>query len=653
MAVNKISATKPKRKKNKPPHHSKKTSIQSRLSLVTTGVILATLICLIASVLYIASLDRKLVDRFEGKIWKLPAKVYARPLELYLGKAISPSQLKHELHALNYSSVNKLPEEQGQYHEWQSSYEIKTRDFEYWDGAESSMLVRVEITNNEITLLYDIFKNENVSLLRFDPVYIAGIFPSHGQDRELIKFDEIPSLFLKTLILIEDRRFFDHFGVDLRAIGRALLANLKAGKTVQGGSTITQQLIKNLFLSSDQSLIRKINEAIMAVLLELHYDKKTILETYINEIFLGQDRQRAIHGFGLASQFYFGTELKNLSADKMTALVAMVKGASYYNPKNHPLRSKQRRDTILHVMSEHRLLTADQARLLSTKPLLVKEYVKRKPYPAFMDIVKRQLRENYMPDDLKSEGLRIFTTLDPYVQHVSEQAVLTVMPKIDRYAHSLQSAGIVISPGSGDILSMVGDRKPSFDGFNRVLDAYRPIGSLVKPVVYLTALQDSKKFTLSSMISDQPLSFKGDDNKIWEPQNYDNEFLGDILLFDAFIQSRNIPAVRVGLDTGLKQITDTIKSLGFKRRLNGYPSMTLGAIEMSPYEVASLYQVFASNGFSNPLNSVMAVQNNQGELLQRYPIEVQKAADSNTLFLVNYALQKVAEKGTAKALKNP
>ena len=648
FVFNMASATsKPKKK-----HPKKKGSLEPQRSKrwgLKTGFVLVSIVLFVASVIYVTVLDSRVVSRFEGKIWQLPAKVYARPLELYVGKRITPAQLAYELKVLNYISTQQIPVEQGQYHQWKTTYEIKTRDFNFWDGRENSTLIRVHISDNEITQLDDIFKNKKVSLARFDPAYIAGIFPGHGQDRHLIKFENIPTLFFKTLILIEDRRFFEHYGIDYRAIARAFMANVKAGRTVQGGSTLTQQLVKNLFLSSDRSLVRKINEAIMSILLEFHYDKKTILETYVNEVFLGQDRERAIHGFGLASQYYFGRDLKQLSADQMATLIGLVKGATYYNPKKYLQRSKDRRDTILSIMTDHDLLTQPQLKSLTAKPLNVLGHVKRASYPAFIDLVKRQLREFYNSDDLKSEGLRIFTTLDPYVQHSAEQAITRVLPTIDHYKHDIQTACVVVSPGSGDVLSVVGDRKPYFNGFNRALDARRPIGSLIKPVVYLTALQ-SKKFTLASLISDQPLQHFGEDKKLWEPLNYDKQYLDDVLLFDAFIMSRNIPTARVGLETGLSEITRTIHDLGFKRNVYKYPSLTLGAIDMTPFEVASIYQSFASNGFSNPLNSVLAVQNNQDELLQRYPIEVTRAADSNAVSLVNFALQQVTIKGTARRL---
>ncbi|MCK4674453.1 MAG: transglycosylase domain-containing protein, partial [Gammaproteobacteria bacterium] len=287
---------------------------------------------LIIFIVYLSFLDQRITQRFEGRIWQLPAHVYARPLELFVGKSISVEQLKFELDYLNYQKVNQLSQQFAQYSHWNNTFEIKTREFVFWDGNEPAHTIRAKIKDNKVSELIDISNNQSADLVRFDAGYLTGIFPSHAQDRVLLKLEDVPDIFIKMLLLTEDRRFFSHWGIDPRSIARALVVNLSSGRTVQGGSTLTQQLVKNLFLSQEKKLTRKINEAFMSLLLEFHYDKKLILETYLNEIYLGQDGRRAIHGFGLASQFYFGKALKDLSIDEMAVMVAMVKGASYYNP---------------------------------------------------------------------------------------------------------------------------------------------------------------------------------------------------------------------------------------------------------------------------------------------------------------------------------
>ena len=656
MVSKKISGKKTKKVVGK--SLTRERSVKKRRNLVNKSNQIKRLVVnrwffliIIAVVLsYSIYLDNVVTEKFEGRIWQLPARVYARPLELYDGKKITVKQLKSELDWLNYTKVDQLPVQPGQYHQWNGTFEIISRDFDFWDGREVSRKIRVEIQSGELAKLQDLYSSQPITLVRFDPPYITGIFPSHGEDRILLKLDKIPDDFVKMLVLTEDRRFYDHPGVDVISIARAFLANIKAGHTVQGGSTITQQLIKNLFLTSKQSLWRKVNEAMMALLLELHYDKQQILETYINEIYLGQDQERAIHGFGLASMHYYGKPMQQLSFDEMAMLVGMVKGASYYNPARNPERATERRNIILTLMTDHGMITSEQARKLSEKVVRVTQHAKRDRYPAFIDLIKRQLRNTYNADDLKSEGLQIFTTLDPFVQQSTEKAVIDGVSSLDWQDQGLETAAIVVSPNNGDVLALVGGRVPTFSGFNRALDARRQIGSLIKPVIYLSALTHPDEYTLATVLDDTQLRVEGQDKKIWEPQNYDREYHGDVILYEALVKSYNIPAARVGLDIGLGEIVKTVRELGSSKVLPPYPSITLGAVELSPYDVASIYQTFAANGFHSPLRSVLAVLDKNGKPLNRYALDVERQIDPGAIALVNFTMKGIAEQGTASRL---
>ena len=600
--------------------------------------------------LYLVYLDYQVTTLFEGRVWQLPARVYARPLEVYEGKALDTRALLDELALLNYTRVSQLPSRPGQFHQWDNTFEIKTREFKFHDGEEQSVSLRIAIEDKRVVLLQDLYNSNPLAIVRFDPAYLTGIFPAHGEDRLLLKLEDVPDSFIKMLILVEDRRFFEHAGVDPRSIARALVANIKAGETVQGGSTITQQLVKNLYLSSSQNLWRKLNEAFMALSLELHYDKRMILETYINEVYLGQDQERAIHGFGLASEYYFGKSLQQTSMDEMSLLVGMVKGASYYHPGRNPARASERRKVVLNTMAENGLLTQKQADALSARPLQVTQHGKRGRYPAFIDLVRRQLNTHYNASDLRSEGLQIFTTLDPVIQNAAENAVEKILPAIDYRKQGLQAAAVVVAPGNGDVLAVVGDRNPAFAGYNRALDARRQIGSLIKPVIYLAALQHPERYTLASMLDDSPLRLMGEDKKLWEPQNYDNQFHGDLLLFDALLKSYNVPTAKLGLEVGLADIVRTMRDLGSERDLPPYPSITLGAVAMTPFEVASVYQTFAANGFHSPLRSVIAVLDSQGTALTRYALDVKREINPDAITLINYTLQQITRSGTASQL---
>jgi penicillin-binding protein 1B len=600
-------------------------------------------------IIYLFVLDQRITQRFEGRIWQLPAHVYARPLELFVGKPVSVKQLNFELEYLNYQKVDHLPNKEAQYRRWNNVFEIKTRDFIFWDGTEPAHTIRITIDNNKVTDLIDIYTNKSAELVRFDAGYLTGIFPSHSQDRVLLKLDDVPDMFIKMLLLIEDRRFFTHWGVDPRSIARALVVNFSSGQTVQGGSTLTQQLVKNLFLNQEKKIIRKINEAFMSFLLESHYDKQLILETYLNEIYLGQDGRRAIHGFGLASEFYFGKTLKELSIDEMAILIGMVKGASYYNPKRNAEHARLRRNIVLNTMQQSDLITARQAEKLSNKPVVTVKHARSGLYPAFIDVVKLQLQQSYQSDDLSSEGLRVFTTLDPYIQFNTEQAIKKTLTELSEDIE-LQAAAVVVSPLNGDVLAIVGDRNPSFKGFNRAINAKRQIGSLIKPVVYLTALQKSSDYTLATILDDSFFTYALPDKPDWQPLNYDKTYHGDVTLYEALLKSYNVPAVRTGLDIGLDNVIKTLFALGNKQSISSFPSLTLGAVNMSPMDVATIYQSFSANGFHSPLRSVHAVLDKNRQPLERYSLDVDSQVNTEAMVLVNSALIDVTKYGTAKRL---
>ena len=640
------SSTPAKKKKRKPGKRRPAGRKQRRFRSLFYLIIALMSLSFVA---YLAYLDQRITDRFEGRIWQLPAHVYARPLELFVGKSISVEQLKFELEYLNYQSVTELPQKRAQYRNWKNTFEIKTRDFVFWDGNEPAHTIRVVIDNNKVSELVDIYKNKNAGLVRFDAGYLTGIFPSHAQDRVLVKLDDVPDMFIKMLLLVEDRRFFTHWGVDPRSIARALVANISSGRTVQGGSTLTQQLVKNLFLNQEKRLTRKINEAFMSFLLEFHYDKKLILETYVNEIYLGQDGRRAIHGFGLASEFYFGKTLKDLSIDEMALMVGLVKGASYYNPLRNPEHALQRRNIVLTALRQADLLTERQAETLIKKPIVTVKQARSGLFPAFIDVVKLQLQQDYQSEDLRSEGLRVFTTLDPYIQFKTEQAIKTTLPNLS-ISKDLQAAAVVASPLNGDVLAVVGDRNPTYKGFNRAINASRQVGSLIKPVVYLTAFEQNLGYTMATILDDSEFIYEDTHQEDWQPQNYDKKFHGDVTLYESLLKSYNVPAVRTALDVGLDKVIDTLNALGNRQKVSPYPSLALGAINMSPMEMTSIYQSFSTNGFRSPLRSVFAVLDKNRQPLERYPLDVDNQVNPESMVLVNSALIDVTKYGTAKYL---
>jgi penicillin-binding protein 1B len=452
---------------------------------------------------------------------------------------------------------------------------------------------------------------------------------------------------------VEDRNFYDHFGIAPLSIGRAMLANIRAGRIVQGGSTLTQQLVKNLFLTRDQTLLRKANEALMSVLLELHYEKDDILETYLNEVYLGQAGTRSIHGFGLASQFYFGQSLQDLDVHQIALLVGMVKGASYYNPRRNPERATERRNLVISEMEQAGLIEPGRAARARGLPLGISERpsYSENCYPAYIDLVRRHLARDYREEDLRSEGLRIFTTLDPAIQYAAEFAVTDTVPRLGG-SESLQATLVVTSKDSGEVLALVGGKDPRFSGFNRALDANRQIGSLIKPFIYLSALQRPERYTLMTPVLDKSFTLEFDDGRRWQPKNYDGEERGEVPLHKALSHSYNLPAVRVGLDIGVDVVAETLMAFGVDTPISRYPSMLLGSVSMSPITVAQMYQGLATSGFNTPLRTIREVTDASGKALSRYSLEVEQVAEPTAVHLVQYAMQETMQEGTGRSAYN-
>ena len=606
---------------------------------------------------YVYHLDSVVRTQFEGRRWAIPAKVYARPLEIYPNMALNAEQFENELSVLAYHKTDS-PTRPGTYSRSGDRFVVITRAFKFWDGDEPSLPIRLNFDQDQLASLRQAYQGTALPLVRMDPGIIGRIYPSHTEDRILVKLGEVPPLLVKALVAVEDRDFYTHHGIAPRSIARAMWADVRAGHMVQGGSTLTQQLVKNFFLTNKRTLWRKFNEVIMALLLERHYQKNEILEAYINEIYLGQDGQRSIHGFGLASQFYFERPLNKLSTEQIALLVAMVKGPSYYAPRNNPQRALERRNLVLDLLQQQGDISAADASLAKSKPLGVTKRARSSitSYPAFIDLVRRQLRRDYKEDDLTSEGLQIFTTFDPLVQFEAERALTQRMKQLgrgrDTEEHELQASAVVVSVEGGEVLSMIGDRNPRFAGFNRAIDAVRPIGSLVKPAVYLTALEQPQKYNLVTPLDDSPLSMQLENGDTWAPENFDHDNHGMVPLISALTHSYNIATARLGMAVGIPNVVNTLQKLGVTREIKPFPSLLLGALELTPLEVTQMFHTLASGGFRMPLRSIRAVLTARGEPLTRYPLSVEKEVDAPYIYLLNTALHNVVRNGTGRGVYN-
>lgn len=611
------------------------------------------LLLLIAGLAWTGWLAWRAHTDFKAHQWTVPARVHARALELYPGSRLSQAALLAELRRLGYSHQTSTSQA-GTYSVNGEQVQFVTRPFRFWDGDQPSLRVTAAFRGNQLSALKGA-NNEDLYLVRLEPPLIGSLFPASGEDRILVGKDEVPPALLDMLLAIEDRRFHEHFGVDLRSVARAFNANLAAGEITQGGSTITQQLVKNFYLTRERSFVRKANEAVMALVIDLSFEKDAILESYMNEVYLGQDGERAIHGFGLGSHFYFQKPLRELKPEEMALLVALIKGPSYYDPRRHPQRALDRRNHVLSVAAQLGALDPVAAQAAISEPLNV---VEKPPqgttyFPAFMQMLKQQLRRDYDEHDLTARGLIIFSTLDPEAQLSAERALSEGIAAIERDRRfapaSLEGAIVVTGIEGAEVKAVVGGREARFAGFNRALTATRPIGSLVKPVVYLAALQRSSEWTLASNVEDTPVEVVLPDRGLWKPGNYRNEYHGTVTVLDALAGSYNAAAVRVGMQVGVSRVISDMQKLGFARTPNAYPSLLLGAVSMAPVEVAQMYNTLATGGFRTPLNTIREVLRPDGTPLKRYALEVSETVDPRAVFLVNHALQDVTRRGTAAA----
>ncbi|SMF49326.1 penicillin-binding protein 1B [Pseudobacteriovorax antillogorgiicola] len=594
-------------------------------------------------------LDFQVRQKFEGKKWRLPSLVYGRAMELYDGKELNDRYLRRELLESGYIPVVDV-QAPGQFSVRGDRYKIYKRMFQFWDEKEPAQLVSFEVSAGGLSDLS--IDEQPVDLVRLEPLMVGGMYPHHFEDRKLIKLQQAPQVLIDALIAVEDQGFYEHWGISPKGIARAIYSNIKAGRVVQGASTLTQQLVKNFYLSSERSLRRKLLEAVYSLLLELHYSKEEILETYLNEVYLAQNGNRAIHGFGLASEYYFSKSIEELSLDEAALLVALVNGPSYFNPRRHPKRCLSRRNKVLRMLFEAGKIEEEAYQEALKKPLKVPPTPKTKSirYPGYLDLVKRHLERDYYAEDLQGEGMRIFTAFDPHSQWAAEDAVDQVIKRWGRAGEDLEAA-VIVAGASGDVEAVVGSKRSGYQGFNRALDSKRSIGSLVKPAVVLAALE-TKEYVLSSMIDDAPIELKQADGKIWKPQNYDQKNHGLVPLYQALSHSYNQATVRLGLDIGPEKVADTLRRLGVSDEIPTNPAMLLGSFGLSPFEVMNIFQTLSSAGFRAQLRSVRYVMNYRDQVLQSYPPNIQQVFSPGLLHILQYALQVVMYEGTGKSAYN-
>lgn len=614
----------------------------------------AAIALLVVSVVWVAYLDAVVTRAFESHRWTVPARVYARPLDLYAGKPLTAGQLLSELRELGYREV-AVPAGPGEFAAGADglSVQLVTRGFAFPEGTTRAQRASLEFSEARIERL-----TAAERVLRIEPVVIGTIRPRDAEDRVLMRLEERPPYLVEALFAVEDRDFPDHIGISPRGMLRALWVNVRAGEVQQGGSTLTQQLVKNLFLDDERTLTRKLTEAVMAVLLEIHYDKNTILETYCNEIYLGQAGPRAVHGFALGSQYYFGRPVRELRLHEIALLAGLVKGPSEYNPWRHPDRALARRDLVIDALQAQNMVDAVQAARAKAEPLGVVDAprLRLNRYPAYMTIVRNELHARLPEEALERDGLAVFTALDPGVQQAAEAALSDELARIEAAYRlpGIDGSLVVALPQTAEIEAAVGGRDVDYAGFNRVTDARRTIGSLMKPVVLLAALSRPEEYSLATFVSDAPVEAKVRGSPPWRPENYDHLSHGtepdyNVMLVDALANSWNQATARLGLEVGIGNVIAQARRLGVTTELPPYPSVLLGSATMSPLEVLGMYQPIASGGVRVVPRAVRGVLAADGEVLLVRETHTERVLSPATAFLLTHAMQETLRRGTAKS----
>ena len=609
----------------------------------------------VLTVFYGGYLDWQIRSKMDGQIWRLPAEVYSRIESVKISDNLAFDEVIQILLDNEYRQTTMVAAP-GDFKLEDDTIVVLRRAFPFPDKPEPQRVLRLRFVDNKLNRIEDLVSVKAIDEFRLAPKLIA-MLESDNEDRLAIPLQNYPRLLIDALILTEDRRFYDHHGINPVGIIRALITNIRAGQTVQGGSTLTQQLVKNLFLSSERTITRKANEALMSLVLDWRYDKNRILETYLNEIYLGQNGDTQIHGFELASQFYFGRSIREISLDQIALLVGMVKGPSLYNPWRNPQNALERRNVVLKLMLEHKMIGDELYQLLSQRPLGVQQkgQISRK-YPSFIQTLQADLRRELGEHKISSLlGARIFTTMDLKQQAQAENAVVNTVSQLQLKTKNpyLEGAMIVADYRVGEIRAVVGGLQTQYAGFNRALMAKRQIGSLVKPSIYLTALSNPEQFRLNTPINNQPITINVKGSPPWQPRNYDKKYSGSVMLMDALARSLNIPTVNIGMKVGLSKVIDTQKAMGWDNvEIPKVPAMLLGAYAISPYDVTKLYQTIANQGGRIELTTVDTIADRQGNIIYQHDKTAKQVVPQEAAFQTLFAMQQTVERGTARSLQN-
>jgi penicillin-binding protein 1B len=637
-----------------------------KIALITVGIIALFAIppILYKFVSYYDSLDQELVARFSGKRWTIPSMVYSDATTIYPGQRLDDIGFYERLARLNYHRTEP-GEVRGR---GEFSYSSKTNrlviflhSFRYPYTDYAGELVEMKIgPTGTIQSIEDEGTHKPQYSIELEPEALGAIFQGDWEQRRLVPIADMPPAFIDAVLAAEDHRFYEHHGIDLVRTAKAAWIDFTAGHVVQGGSTLTQQLMKNFFLTSQRDWHRKVKEALMAYIAERRYSKDEILENYLNDIYLGQRGEEGIYGVWEASEFFFSKEPRDLSIAEMATIAGMIRSPNHFNPMRHSAEARVRRNEVLGSMLQDGYISKAAYDMAVTEPLRTREpYTETNDAPYFVDYVKHELAERYPPSVLTGEGLRIFTTLDVHMEKQAERAVAQNLAQLEakhstlrrkEKSQQLESCLIAIEPQTGKIRAMVGGRDYRESQFNRVIQSRRQPGSAFKPVTYLAALQETldggpERFLPTSYIEDSPFTWQYANDLSWTPRNYKGRYFGRVTLEFALEESLNSATSRLADAIGLDRVRDMAAKLGFGD-LPAYPSIVLGGIEVSPMQIASMYAILANEGMEVPPYAVTAVVDQNGNVIEGHELKAEEVLSSELAYTMDFMLEQVINHGT-------
>jgi penicillin-binding protein 1B len=610
--------------------------------------------------------DAVVTERFRTHRWDFPSKIYADGFLIYPGMDLQAVGFIDRLAQLGYHSVPGAVGRKGEYHLDRASgrLDVNLHERPLPERESGEHAFRLHLSGFTVTRIEDITTGQESYSLELEPKLIGGLYRDVWEERRVVTLDEVPPLLLRAIIDVEDQRFYSHHGIDLLGVARAAVVNVRRGGLVQGGSTLTQQLMKNFFLSDERTWGRKLREAGMAVIVEQRFSKEEILENYINEIYLGQRGAQGVFGVWEASRFYFAKQPRELTVAEIAMLAGLIKAPNRYSPFRDADRAQRRRDYALGLMLKQGDITAAEYAAALEEPLrTTAAAAQMQEAPYFLDLVRQELSQGYPADVLTREGLQIYTALDMHLQHLAEETVGSGLADLEqRYPRlraeggedQLQACLMAIEPQTGSIKAMMGGRDYRTTQFNRCTQALRQPGSVFKPIIYLAAFEDARDrgYPLSptTRVEDEPFTWAFD-NQIWTPANYRQRYLGTVTVRQALESSLNAASARLAYDAGLQRIIDMARRMGIRSPLPPYPSVVLGAAEVSPLEVAQAFSVLANGGLGTSPLSIKKVFDRHGLPVERHPIQVERVVSPETAYMVTHIMEGVLDSGTGRGAR--